>query len=201
MGVHQDPRRVVHVAGIRIDPDGTRIVQVARSLLDLVDRFLRNGTHLIHDRDPLFTKAWTALLKSGRVKCVPIPAHSPNCSPHAERFVKAIRTECLDHFVIFGERHLRHLVHEFCAHYDEERFHQGLGGRLIKPRTSPSNDNATVGPIQCRSRLGGLLNFYQREAVTTDGGVVKQNGAAVPWDDHGYYEISFDAGEVTLSAQ
>ena len=37
--------------------------------------------------------------------------------------------------------------------------------------------------------------------VTTDGGVVKQNGAAVPWDDHGYYEISFDAGEVTLSAQ
>jgi hypothetical protein len=37
--------------------------------------------------------------------------------------------------------------------------------------------------------------------VKPDGGVVKQNGVAVPWDDHGYYEISFNAGEVTLSAQ
>jgi hypothetical protein len=37
--------------------------------------------------------------------------------------------------------------------------------------------------------------------VKSDGGVVKQKGAEVPWDDHGYYEISFDAGEVTLSAQ
>ncbi len=32
---------------------------------------------------------------------------------HAERFVKTIRTERLDHFVIFGERHLRHLLHAF----------------------------------------------------------------------------------------
>lgn len=36
--------------------------------------------------------------------------------------------------------------------------------------------------------------------VKPDGGVVKQNGVEVPWDDHGYYEISFNAGEVTLSA-
>jgi len=37
--------------------------------------------------------------------------------------------------------------------------------------------------------------------VKTDGGVLKQKGATIPWDDHGYYEISFDAGEVTLSSQ
>ena len=46
--------------------------------------------------------------------------------------------------------------------YDAERFHQGLGGRLIKPSVSPSNDNEMVGPIQCRSRLGGLLRYYHR---------------------------------------
>jgi putative transposase len=87
-------------------------------------------------------------------------------NPHAERFVRTIPTECLDQFVIFDERHLRHSVHEFCAqYYHGERFHQGLGGRRIKPRTSPSNDNATVGPIQCRSRLGGLLDFHQQEAA------------------------------------
>jgi hypothetical protein len=70
-----------------------------------------------HDRDPVFTDAWTALLQTGGVTCVPIPAQSPNCNPHAERFVKTVRTECLDHFVIFGECHLRHLIKEFMCHY------------------------------------------------------------------------------------
>jgi hypothetical protein len=157
--------RAVRVAGVRIDPDGAWMMQVARNLLDAEDGFLRDATHLIHDRDPVFTKAWRNLLKSEGVKCVRIPAKSPNCNPHAERFVKTTRTECLDQFVIFGERHLRHLLQEFCAHYHGERFHQGLGGRLIRPPELASNDNGTASAIQCRSRLGGLLNFYYREAA------------------------------------
>jgi transposase InsO family protein len=139
--------------------------QVARNLLDAEDGFLRDATHLIHDRDPLYTKAWTTLLKSEGVKCVPIPASSPNCNPHAERLVKTIRSECLDHFVIFGERHLRHLLREFGAHYHGERFHQALGGRLIRPPATTANENAMGSDIHCRSRLGGLLNYYHREAA------------------------------------
>jgi hypothetical protein len=73
---------------------------MARNLLDCEDGFLRNATHLIHDRDPVFTKAWRDLLKSEGIKCVRIPAKSPNCNPHAERFVKTVRDECLRHFVI-----------------------------------------------------------------------------------------------------
>ena len=157
--------RAVHIAGIRINPDGAWMMQIARNLLDPDDGFLRNATHLIHDRDPVFTKAWTSLLKSSGVKCVPIPAQSPNCNPHAERFVRTVRTECLEHFVIFGERHLRHLLHEFVAHYLTERFHQGLGGQLIVARPASENDNSSKGAIRCRSRLGGLLNYYHREAA------------------------------------
>jgi hypothetical protein len=67
--------------------------------------------------------------------------------------------------VIFGERHLRYLLREFCAHYHGERFHQALGGQLIRPPTSASNDNAATGTIQCRPRLGGLLNYYHRQAA------------------------------------
>jgi putative transposase len=157
--------RAVQIAGIRVDPGGAWMLQVARTLLDPVDGFLRNATHLIHDRDPLYTKAWTTLLKSGGVKCVRIPAQSPNCTPHAERFVRTIRTECLDPFVIFGERHLRYLVGTFVDHYLTERFHQGLGGQLIRPQALARNDNGAAGTIRCRSRLGGLLNFYHREAA------------------------------------
>jgi putative transposase len=157
--------RAVHVAGIRIDPDGVWMAQMARSLLDPDDGFLRNATHLILDRDPLFTETWTKLLESSGVKCTPIPAQSPNCNPYAERFVRTVRTECLDHFVIFGERHLRHLLKEFVAHYHAERYHQGIGGRIIRPTLVATNDNATLGGIRCRARLGGLLHFYHRQAA------------------------------------
>jgi peptidoglycan/xylan/chitin deacetylase (PgdA/CDA1 family) len=35
--------------------------------------------------------------------------------------------------------------------------------------------------------------------VKVDGGALKQNGQALPWDGHGYYEVALDAGSVTLS--
>jgi hypothetical protein len=46
-----------------------------------------------------------------------------------------------------------------------ERPHQGIGSQIISPKPSPSNDNATLGAIGCPSRLGGLLNYYGREAA------------------------------------
>jgi putative transposase len=58
-----------------------------------------------------------------------------------------------------GEQHLR-LVREYVAHYNLERNHQGLGNRL-----APQQDNHAVGPIRRRERLGGLLNFYHRNAA------------------------------------
>ena len=59
------------------------MLQMARNLLDCEDGFLRNATHLIHDRDPLFTKAWRDLLGSQGVQCARIPASSPNCKGYA----------------------------------------------------------------------------------------------------------------------
>jgi len=157
--------RAVQIAGIRIAPDGARMAQVAPHLLDPEDGFLRNASHLIHDRDPLFTRAWQELLRSSGVRSVPIPAQSPNCNCYAERFVRTIRAECLEHFVIFGECHLRYLVRQFVEHYQSERYHQGIGSRLIDARPTPVNDNAALRPLQRRSRLGGVLNFYHREAA------------------------------------
>jgi hypothetical protein len=134
-------------------------------LTDSVDGFLRNATYLIHDRDPLFTEALEAILRDRGVKCVKIPARSPNCNPHAERFVQTIKYECLNHLVLFGERHLRHVITEFMAHYHRERFHQGLGGQLIEVNAGATNAKGAHGKIVCRSRLGGMLNFYQQEAA------------------------------------
>ena len=119
---------------------------------------------LIHDRDPLFTDAFRGLLRSSGVEPVKLPAKSPNLNPHAERFVKSIKYECLNNFVFLGERHLRHVVNEYMAHYLEERRHQALDGQLIRP-SGAANDTPAEGPIRCKQRLGGMLNYYYREAA------------------------------------
>jgi putative transposase len=135
--------RAVEVAGIAIDPGEAWMKQVARNLTDPVDGFLRGAKYLVHDRDPLFTEAFVAILKAG---------------------VKTIKYECLNNFAIFGERHLRFLIKEFVEHYLTERSHQGIGGQLIR-NVGATNDNGANGKIDCRSRLGGMANYYCREAA------------------------------------
>ncbi len=157
--------RRVQIAGIRHEPGGQWMKQVARNLTDAVDGFLKDARYLIHDRDPLFTKDFREVLKnsSSGVKTVKLPARSPNLNPFAERFVLSIKSECLDKMIPLGERHLRTAVKEFAAHYHFERPHQGLGNQLIEAPTNAANDNGSA--IQCRERLGGLLRSYHRAAA------------------------------------
>ncbi len=68
--------RAVEIGGIRVDPDGEWLKQVARNLVDPLDGFLRHATHLIHDRDPLFCGGFVEVLESSGIRCVKIPAQS-----------------------------------------------------------------------------------------------------------------------------
>lgn len=79
---------------------------------------------------------------------------------HAERFVRSIKEECLNRLTPFGERYFRRAITEFVIHYHCERNHQGLGNELV----APVPEQARVGRIRRRSRLGGLLNYYARAA-------------------------------------
>ncbi len=64
--------------------------------------------------------------------------------------------------IFIGPGSLRHALAEFCAHYNRERPHQGIGNVLIEP--NPEHADAT-GKIVRRSRLGGLLSHYHRLAA------------------------------------
>ena len=154
--------RRVHIAGIIHNPSGDWMCQVARNLTDAFDGFLLGTTHLIHDRDPLFTQDFTDVLAAGGIKTVRLPPRSPNLNPYAERFVLSIKSECLRRVILFSEGQLRRACADFVAHYHAERNHQGLGNRLIEVDGMAAN---TDGQIQCRERLGGLLRYYRREAA------------------------------------
>jgi putative transposase len=155
--------REVEIGGISPNINGIWMLQVARNLTDAYDGFLLGIKYLIHDRDPLFTKAFSDLLGGSGVECKKLPAKSPNLNAHAERFVRTAR-ETLGQHVFFGERHLRYVLSETMEHYNAERHHQGLGGKLIRPEIA--NDNVELeGQLKCRERLGGLLKFYTRTAA------------------------------------
>jgi transposase InsO family protein len=154
--------RRVEIAGIAHDAHGRWMVQIARNLTDAVDGFLRDKRFLILDRDPLYTRAFRGLLRGSGVDVVRLPRRSPNLNAHAERFVLSVRTECLNSFIPLGEGHLRWALAEYLAHYHRERNHQGLGGRLIEPSLATGQKR---GRVVGRSRLGGLLRHYEREAA------------------------------------
>jgi transposase InsO family protein len=155
--------RRVEMAGIAPQPDGEWMTQVARNLTDAVDGFLRGKRFLIHDRDPLFTEAFGGTLKAAGVEVVKLPPQSPNLNAYAERFVRSIKSECLERMILFGEDHLRQAIAEYVEHYHAERNHQGLGNRLIAPESEASG--SADGRLVCRQRLGGMLRYYHWKAA------------------------------------
>jgi transposase InsO family protein len=136
--------------------------QVERNLTDVSDGFLLNSRYLIMDRDTKYTEEFRDSLDREGVKPVRCPVRAPNCNAFAERFVRSIKDECLDRMILFGEASLRRALREYVTHFRSERNHQGLGNRLLEPLAT---GGSTDGPIQCRERLGGMLNYYYREAA------------------------------------
>ncbi|HTP50110.1 MAG TPA: integrase core domain-containing protein [Anaeromyxobacteraceae bacterium] len=150
--------RRVEIAGIVRQPYGAWMNRIARNLTDPVDGFLQGTRYLL-------TADFVEILGVAGVKCVKLPARSPDLSAYAERFALSIKSECLDKLVPLGERHLRLAISEYVAHYHLERNHQGLNNQLITtPALSgmPADDHA---PVVRHERLGGRLSFYHRRAA------------------------------------
>jgi putative transposase len=137
------------------------MAQIGRNLTDAVDGFFAGKRYLIHDRDPLYTREFLTMLGAIGIESVKLPPRSPNLNAYAERFVRTIKESCLEQMILFGEDALRNAIREFVTHYHIERNHQGLGNRLI----IPAKTAAMNGTVCRRQRLGGMLNYYYREAA------------------------------------
>ena len=137
--------------------------QVARTVTMEEWGFLAPGQYLIHDRDTKFCAAFQQIIDTAGVTRVPLPPRSPNLNAYAERWVCSVKEKCLSRMILFGASALRHALTHYVAHFHHERTHQGKGNVLLFPRVSP--DTGRPGPIQCRERLGGLLQYYARAAA------------------------------------
>jgi putative transposase len=153
----------VYVAGITRNPTDAWMRQAARNLTSNGCDLLAKCRYLIRDRDTKFTSGFDMIMRCAGIEPLPLPPRSPNLNAFAERFVKSIKTECLDRMIFLGEASLRHAVTEYVEHhYLHERPHQGKDNLLLFHQHT-SDPLPRDGPVLCRERMGGLLKFYHRK--------------------------------------
>jgi len=113
--------------------------------------------YLIRDRDGAYGEVFIRRLRSMGIRDRPTPPRSPWQNGFAERLIGSIRRECLDYVVVFGERHLRHVLLSYMNYYNETRTHLSLAKDAPLSRTVKR-----AGRILCRPVLGGLHHQYGR---------------------------------------
>jgi putative transposase len=162
--IELDSRRV-HLGGVTANPDGGWVTQQARNLLLVLDERGRQVRFLLRDHDAKFTRSFNDLFRSQDADILVTPVRAPQANAYAERWVRIVRTECLDWLLIVGRGHLEQILRVYVQHYNRHRPHRALGLRPPDPLARPAvraEDNRSA--VRRRDLLGGLLHEYRRAA-------------------------------------
>jgi putative transposase len=128
--------RRVHVLGVTRNPDSAWVTQQARNLA--VGEGLEGIRFLIRDRDAKYSGPFDEVFRSEGVSIVKTPIRAPRANAFAERWVRTVRTECLDWMLVLGRRHLERVLRTYAAHYNERRPHRGLELKTPDPQPDPA---------------------------------------------------------------
>jgi putative transposase len=162
--IELDTRRV-HLAGVTANPNAAWVTQQARNLLLRLEEQGRRVRFLVRDRDAKFCRGFDDAFGSEGAEVLVTPVQAPNANAYAERWVRTVRSECLDWLLIMGRRHLDQVLRVYLEHYNDHRPHRALQLNPPAPSTGMTLTNEDQrGRIQRRDRFGGLLHEYRRVA-------------------------------------
>ena len=156
--------REVHILGVTDHPTGAFVTQVARNLVgDLADRG-RSVEFLIRDRDAKFSASFDEVLRSEGIRVIKTPVRSPRANAYAERWVRTVRTECLDWLLVLGPGHLERVLLRYVRHYNRQRPHRGIDLSV------PVSDSPVIAALPSlhvhrHDVLGGLIHEYRPVAA------------------------------------
>ena len=150
--------RKVEIAGIIPEANGVWMKQMAKNFTDPFDGFMKDKKFVVMDQDPIFTEEVRQIFEDTGVEPVRTTPASPNLNSFAERFIRSIKHECLYKMIIFGEKHLRYCIEQYCEFYHTSRPHGGLDYDMIEPPPKGK------GKVVCKEWLGGILKSWHRAA-------------------------------------
>jgi transposase InsO family protein len=136
------------------------VTQQARNLA--IGGRLGDFRFLLRDRDAKYSGPFDEVLRGEGLRIVRTPVRSPKANAFAERFVGTVRRECMDHLLIFGERHAQRVLREYLRRYNTERPHRGLALQTPEPGVARNQGDGIVVRVD---RLGGLIHEYHRSAA------------------------------------
>jgi transposase InsO family protein len=118
--------------------------------------------YLLRDRDPSYGSDFRSRVEAMGIAEVITAPRSPWQNAYVERVTGSIRRECLDHIVIFNERHLRRVLSSYVDYYHGTRTHLSLVKDCPDPRPIQPRG---VGRVVAIPKVGGLHHRYQRLAA------------------------------------
>lgn len=116
---------------------------------------------LIRDRDAKFVPGFDTVFRSEGVEIIRTPFRAPNANAFAERWIRSAREECLDHLLIFGERHLHRVLRAYVPFFNQRRPQQGLGQQCPVPLPQSPG----TGAVHRMDILRGIIHDYERHAA------------------------------------
>ena len=158
-------RRRIELLASTSTPDGAWVSQQARNLLMALGDREQPIRFLIHDRDRKFSRSFDELFRSEGIEVIRTPVRAPNANAFAERWLRTVRSDCLDRILILGRRHLEAVLRMYRNHYNAHRPHRAL--QLAQPDGSNATDEhntRSTAALRRHDRLGGLIHEYQRAA-------------------------------------
>jgi putative transposase len=146
-------------------PNSSWVVQQTKQFVEQTAGRKEKPAVVMHDRDTKFTRKFVATLEASGIETNPLPVASPNLNGRVERFIQTIKHECLFRFILFGRKHLDHIVREWLGYYNSVRSHTECGH--LPPVAKPPDELATVDreKIVIRSYVGGLVRSFERRAA------------------------------------
>jgi len=152
-----DRRRIVHFA---VTPNPTQD-WLSRQMTEALP-WDTAPRYLLRDRDKSYGPAFRHRVRAMGITEVITAPRSPWQNPYAERLIGSIRRECLDHVIIFNERHLRRVLSNYFQYHHNTRTHLALGkdSPTRRPIQPPSTGNIIAFP-----EVGGLHHRYERRAA------------------------------------
>jgi putative transposase len=151
--------RRVHLVGVTPNPDSDWVTQQGRNVFleerELPLRFL------LHDRDAKYSGPFDEVFRTEGAKVILTPIRAPQANAFAERWVRTVRTECLDWTLVFGRRHLERVLRVYAEHYNGARPHRGLHLGTPEPRQPPQPARGQAIGVPRRDVLGGLIREYE----------------------------------------
>ncbi len=146
--------------------------QMARNLLMSCEDLEITPRFVLHDRDKLLCWDFDGVLTGAHARVVKTPFRAPDANAHAERWVRSVTEECLDHLILFGMGSLQRSLQVYRDFFNSHRPHQGIGNQIPESRTTGEmlQNHAAATPdgdltVECERFLGGLLNSYYRKAA------------------------------------